>query len=122
MLMYLAVDIIERACACGSEGFFPDESAEPGEDRDPPDTWPGTAEEGVKALADDWASFRAHIEALGDKRLIEPMGSRASEFAHESYVLLALHALDEAAHHGGELGVLRDLYLWKEAWEVRLPY
>jgi hypothetical protein len=24
---------------------------------------------------------------------------------------LALHALDEAAHHGAELGVLRDLWL-----------
>ncbi len=76
--------------------------------------WPGTAQEGVKALADDWASFQAHVEALGDKRLIEPMGSRAGAFAHESYLLLALHALDEAAHHGGELGVLRDLYLREE--------
>jgi hypothetical protein len=39
------------------------------------------------------------------------MGSRAGVYGHESYLLLALHALDEAAHHGAELGVLRDLYL-----------
>jgi len=76
--------------------------------------WPGTAAEGVNALADEWARFRSYVEALGDERLAGPMGPRAGAFAHESYLLLALHALDEAAHHGGELGVLRDLYLRKE--------
>lgn len=80
--------------------------------------WPGTADEGVTALAKDWERFRAHLEALGDQRLLEPMGPRAGDFAHESYLLLALHALDEVAHHGGELGLLRDLYLRREA---RLP-
>ena len=73
--------------------------------------WPGTAAEGVAALAADWDQFRAHVESLGDDRLLRPMGPRAGEFAHESYLLLALHALDEAAHHGAELGVLRDLWL-----------
>lgn len=73
--------------------------------------WPGTAAEGVQALADDWAVFEDRVAALGDERLLEPMGPRAGDFAHESFLLLALHALDEAAHHGAEIGVLRDLYL-----------
>jgi hypothetical protein len=38
------------------------------------------------------------------------MGELGGQFGHESYLLLALHALDEVAHHGGEIGVLRDLY------------
>ena len=29
----------------------------------------------------------------------------------ETYLKPALHALDEASHHGGEIGLLRDLYL-----------
>jgi DinB superfamily len=73
--------------------------------------WPGTAAEGILMLAADWSAFRAHVESLGDDRLLQPMGPVAGAFAHESYLLLALHALDEAAHHGAELGLLRDLYL-----------
>lgn len=73
--------------------------------------WPGTAAEGVRTLTEDWAGFRAHVEELGDERLLAPMGPRAGEYPDESYLLLALHALDEVAHHGAELGVLRDLHL-----------
>jgi hypothetical protein len=94
-------------CLRGYGRFFPDGSPL-GDDRH---LWPGTAAEGVRVLAEDWNRFRAQVESLGDDRLLQPMGPRAGAFAHESYLLLALHALDEAAHHGAELGVLRDLYL-----------
>ncbi|MFD4694094.1 DinB family protein [Streptomyces sp. NPDC058463] len=73
--------------------------------------WPGSATEGIRMLADDWSRFRARVESLGDEGLLQPMGPRAGAYDHESYLLLALHALDEAAHHAAELGVLRDLYL-----------
>ncbi|MHA6762582.1 DinB family protein [Streptacidiphilus sp. PAMC 29251] len=76
--------------------------------------WPGTAAEGVQALAEDWSVFRARIDSLGslgDDHLLQPMGPRAGAYSQDSYLLLALHALDEAAHHGAEIGVLRDLYL-----------
>lgn len=73
--------------------------------------WPGTAAGATEMLAHDWSRFQSHIESLGDDRLLRPMGHRAGKFGHESYLLLALHALDEAAHHGAEIGVLRDLYL-----------
>ena len=73
--------------------------------------WPGTADEGIRQLADDWSRFRSQVEGLGDARLLEPMGPRAGAYAEETFLLLALHALDEVAHHGAELGVLRDLYL-----------
>jgi hypothetical protein len=72
--------------------------------------WPGTAKDGVQALAEDWKRFVSRIAALGDKRLLEPMGLGPGDWADETYLKLALHALDEVAHHGGEIGLLRDLY------------
>lgn len=93
-------------CLRGYGRFFGDEAANG--DRHP---WPGTAAEGIEALADDWSRFRSHVESLGDDRLTQPMGSIAGPFAHESYLLLALHALDEAAHHCAEVDLLRDLYV-----------
>lgn len=73
--------------------------------------WPGTAKEGVQALAEDWERFVSRIAALGDERLLAPMGLGPGGWDRETYLKLALHALDEAAHHGGEIGLLRDLYL-----------
>jgi hypothetical protein len=80
---------------------------------DPTDVrvWPGSAKEGIEQLAEDWARFIAQVESLGDERLQQPMGELGGAFGHESYLLLALHALDEVAHHGAEIGVLRDIYL-----------
>ncbi|MBF9069335.1 DinB family protein [Streptacidiphilus sp. NEAU-YB345] len=73
--------------------------------------WPGTAAEGVALMTEDWARFRARVAAVGDARLVEPIGPIAGPYGTESYLALALHALDEVAHHGAEVAVLRDLYL-----------
>lgn len=73
--------------------------------------WPGTAKEGIQALAEDWERFTSRIAALGDKRLLEPTRLGPDYWADETYLKLALHALDEVAHHGGEIGLLRDLYV-----------
>ncbi|MEZ0115047.1 hypothetical protein ABH920_009082 [Catenulispora sp. EB89] len=93
-------------CLRGYLGFFEDVPA-----LGDPFEWPGTADRGILAMEEDWARFIARVEGLGDERLMEPMGPRAGEFADASFLALALHALDEVAHHGGELGLLRDLYL-----------
>ncbi|MFL1432856.1 MULTISPECIES: DinB family protein [unclassified Nocardiopsis] len=73
--------------------------------------WPGTAKEGVRALAEDWDHFISRIAALGDERLLAPIGTGPGGWADETYLKLALHALVEVSHHGGEIGLLRDLYL-----------
>ncbi|HET9172832.1 MAG TPA: DinB family protein [Actinospica sp.] len=72
--------------------------------------WPGSAKEGIELLAADWSRFIGQVEAVGDERLLQPMGELGGRYGHESYLLLALHALDEVAHHGAEIGTLRDLY------------
>jgi hypothetical protein len=92
-------------CLRGYLGFFDDDH--PGGE---PRGWPGTALASTVMLAEDWGRFRSRVEALGDDRLVRPMAPRGGTFSHESYLLLALHALDEAAHHFAEIGVLRDLY------------
>ncbi|NUP49671.1 MAG: DinB family protein [Catenulispora sp.] len=75
------------------------------------EAWPGTAKAGVEALAEDWDRFVSRIAALGDRRLVAPMGVGPEPWSNDTYLKLALHALDEVAHHGGEIGLLRDLYL-----------
>lgn len=71
--------------------------------------WPVTAEQGVAALAEDLAGFRARIASLGDARLIAPMGPPAAPYDADSFLALATHAIDETAHHGAEIALLRDL-------------
>ncbi|HVX47183.1 MAG TPA: DinB family protein [Mycobacteriales bacterium] len=73
--------------------------------------WPGTAADGIAALAEDCERFVSRISALGDKRLLAPIGRGPGGWSGETYLKLVLHALDEIAHHGGEIGLLRDLYL-----------
>ena len=73
--------------------------------------WPGTAKDGVRALAEDWERFVSRIASLGDERLLAPIGLGPGSWPEARYLKLALHALDEVAHHGGEIGLLRDLYL-----------
>ena len=72
--------------------------------------WPGTAKEGAEMLAEDWSVFVGRVRSLGEERLLRPMGELGGRYGEESYLLLALHALDEVAHHGAEIGTLRDLY------------
>lgn len=67
--------------------------------------------EGVQALAEDWEHFDSRIAALGDERLLAPMGRGPGGWADATYLKLALKALVEVTHHGGEIGLLRDLYL-----------
>ncbi|MEW2498662.1 DinB family protein [Streptomyces nodosus] len=88
--------------------------------------WPGTAKEGVQALAEHWEHFNSRLAALGDKRLLAPMGRGPGGWADETYLKLALKALVEVTHHGGEIGLLRDLYLREGArsrrWATRHSY
>lgn len=99
---HIGADCLRGYCA----HFFGDEDS--GAD---PLRWPGTVDAAVAAMDADFARFRSNVEALGAEGLLNPMGPRAGQFAEDTYLALVLHALDEAAHHGAEIGLLRDLYL-----------
>jgi hypothetical protein len=72
--------------------------------------WPADADAGLEALQRCFEVFRERIVALGDEHLWDPLGPAWGAFAESSWADLVVHALDELAHHGGEVGLLRDLY------------
>ncbi|MFI7617177.1 DinB family protein [Nonomuraea terrae] len=99
---------IGNLCLRGYVIYFFDDAPEFGER----DEWPGTAKEGIEALAEDWEHFISRLAALGDERLLAPIGMGPVENDRTyTYLKLALHALVEVSHHGGEIGLLRDLYI-----------
>jgi DinB superfamily len=61
----------------------------------------------IDAVFDDW---RAHLAALDDDALAEPLGAVAGAFASSSRLAFALHIADEYIHHAAESALLRDLY------------
>ncbi|HUS62569.1 MAG TPA: ankyrin repeat domain-containing protein, partial [Acidimicrobiales bacterium] len=50
------------------------------------------------------------LEATDDEHLAAPLGAMAGQYAGGARAGFVLHQLDEAIHHGAEVGVLRDLY------------
>ena len=73
---------------------------------------PITADDALSRLqrAVDW--WHGVLEATTDALLAEPMGPIAGEYEGYTKASLLAHELDEVIHHGGEIGVVRDLYRW----------
>ena len=69
---------------------------------------PGDA---VAAMQTAYEVFRSAIEAIGDDGRWAPLGPTWGPYAESSWLALVVHALDELAHHGAEIALLRDLYL-----------
>jgi len=72
---------------------------------------PGTAEGAIALLADSYQQWREGLAALDDRGMMQPLGPKGGPYANDSMAALALHVSRETMHHGGEIGVLRDLYL-----------
>lgn len=64
----------------------------------------------VNALELAWSIFHQRIHALGEAGVRHPLGPDWGPFALNSWAELVTHAADELAHHGAEIGLLRDLY------------
>jgi hypothetical protein len=71
---------------------------------------PGTAAGGIALLEDSYRLWHDAIAVLDEATLREPLGSRGGPYAQDSMAALIVHLNREAMHHGGEIGVLRDLY------------
>ena len=78
----------------------------PGEYRD----WFGEVEPALAALDTAHDAFRERITDLGEEGLRTELGPKWGPYQHESWAALVLHAMDEVAHHGAEVALLRDLY------------
>jgi DinB superfamily len=77
--------------------------------------WYGRVDEALIALEHAWTGFREGVEALGDDGIWSPLGERWGPYAREPWAALVLHALDEVAHYGAEIGLLRDLYARRDS-------
>ena len=71
---------------------------------------PSSAAAAVALLHEAWERWRAGLEAMGDAGLMSPIGPFGGWYADEPMAVLVLHVSRETMHHGGEIGVLRDLY------------
>jgi hypothetical protein len=78
--------------------------------RHTPEDLPHTAADGVAFLHDTYRQWRDNIAALDDVGMRTPLGPKGAYFAAEPMAALVVHVNRETMHHGGEIGVLRDLY------------
>jgi hypothetical protein len=62
----------------------------------------------------NYRQWREGIGAIDEERWGRPLGPKWGAYAESDHVDLALHVLDEVTHHGGEVGLLRDLYLRRD--------
>jgi hypothetical protein len=72
--------------------------------------WPTAAEPGLAMMQAGYAAFRERMSGLGEDGLWRALGPAWGSFAESSWADLAVHALNELAHHGAEVALLRDLY------------
>jgi hypothetical protein len=76
---------------------------------------PGTAADAIRFLETHYREWHDHIAALDDEALNRPLGPKGSFYAKDSMAALIMHINREVMHHGGEIGVLRDLYRGRAA-------
>ncbi|MEU6352744.1 DinB family protein [Streptomyces sp. NPDC047072] len=68
----------------------------------------GTADEALKQLDEMYGRWNAGVRELSDADLEKPPGAGPERFPMENRIL---HVNRELIHHGGEISLLRDLYL-----------
>ncbi len=73
-----------------------------------------TAAGALRQLDEQHDRWIAGVRSLGERDLASPLGPAWEEYAECQMAQLVLHIHREAIHHGAEIALLRDLYLWKE--------
>jgi hypothetical protein len=106
---------IGAACFANRTSAFFGDGSVPGDvpmhdPRHLPTELPGTAAEAITFLEGTYQRWHDAIAALDDEALRAPLGPKGGFFADEPMAALIVHLNRETMHHGGEIGVLRDLY------------
>jgi hypothetical protein len=68
------------------------------------------ADESRAILGRAMAHWVEVLEAKSDDELAQKLGPDSGDYADDTLNAFVLHQLDEAIHHGAEVGLLRDLY------------
>jgi hypothetical protein len=98
-----------RASAFFGDGTVPAE-ADMFDPRHQPASLPATADAALDYLRDSYTWWHGGIAGLSEAELLRPLGPRGAWFAPDRMAQLILHVNREVVHHGGEIGLLRDLY------------
>jgi hypothetical protein len=69
-----------------------------------------TADGALDQLDDSYPRWIDRVREIGTEGLTRPSGPDEGEFADEPFSTVVLHINREVMHHGGEIGLLRDLY------------
>jgi hypothetical protein len=80
-------------------------------------TWPyaETAAAALGQLDEAHDRWITGVRSLGEQGLIRPIDpAEGADYAESPMAELVLHIHREVIHHGAEISLLRDLYLWKE--------
>ena len=76
----------------------------------------GTAENALRQLDDGHDAWVSDVRSLAAAGLARPQGPISPpEYADAPMAKLILHIHREVIHHGAEICLLRDLYLWKDS-------
>ncbi|ALG13911.1 DinB family protein [Kibdelosporangium phytohabitans] len=73
-------------------------------------SWPGDADTAVSMLQDTYKAWHGGVKSLSESEFLAPVGEAEPGYAEYPFAALVLHITREVCHHGGEIGVLRDLY------------
>ena len=88
---------------------------------DTPWTIAWTADESIALLRTALDHFCGLIQMIDDDKWAEKLGPGTEPYQDASLAGFALHQIDEAIHHGAEVGVLRDLYTWQNSSPATEP-
>jgi hypothetical protein len=75
-----------------------------------PTDLPGSAAEAIAFTERAYRDWLAGITALDDEAMARKLGPKGGHYADDTMAGLILHINREVMHHGGEIGVLRDLH------------
>ncbi len=73
-------------------------------------TIPGSADEAMALVTEQYGTWRDGVVALGHEGLSRPCGPAEGPFAEHPLAALVLHINREFLHHAAEVMLLRDLY------------
>jgi hypothetical protein len=75
--------------------------------------YPGDAAGALAQLDEGYAAWMKGVRGLGAEELARACGPAEGPYADVSMAALILHINREMLHHGAEIALLRDLYLWR---------
>ncbi|WP_018655888.1 DinB family protein [Actinomadura flavalba] len=81
-------------------------------------TLPGSAQASITFVTEAYSQWRDDIDALPPEAWTSTIGEHFGPYQDDSTTDLVLHVLDEFVHHSAEVGVLRDLYLYRHAFKA----